>query len=871
MNRPPLFIALTVAAVLFLAFLPSADAASRALIVTGLAGSSANTEEFARLAGQTKDLLIKRGIPASNVEVLAGKVTREAILERLRGAAEMKPDDEFWLVLYGHSGRSQERLPAFQVSGPRFTAEDLEDALDAIPARQFVFIGTSNSGGFLPFLQNPRRAALSATMAEGEGGQPRLPEFWVKAFAENPQAPFPEIASRAAALVDEEYVRSNLAQAEHSRLADPATGKILAPPFAEAVAAAAEPAPAPGVSLPLISASDITVEIRNPKAEWEQQPATAETRKIMEEARQTPNPEGHSALVLRQGLQFTVEDDRTTDRFTYFRVYIARDEAVKDWANQFLPQSPPAVTTKLEMARVIQPDGTSTAFNPARLPGATDPTAGTCCPMVMVYLPNARGGCVIEMAYRTRQILNAALPHVSEDVPIQRGVPAVETEIEVRVPEKPLHRVALRNLGAQAAESSEHGRRVYRWKLKNLPAAESLPGDPPPQLWLASIGISSLPSWDDFAAWYRRLAQGSDAVDDSVRKTAKELAAGAKSRTDIIRRDFEFVSALRYVAIEMGIQGFRPRTPAEVLANRFGDCKDKANLLVALLKCQGIDGRFVLVNRGSATDVNFPSWQFNHAICYVPADPAQGQPQDLWLDATDSVTPFGFVPPGDYGRAGLVFHEEKTEFKTVAGGAGTFSEIRDEWTLRQGDNGGWQGSFHRQTTGLADDALRRSFSSLTPAQRDVAVHALLARLWEPAEFSQGRVSDTSTLAQGMEVRAEVSGPDGVLPRPEVPGLEIFSAPERNRPLWLNDAQPMAFTQIVTLSYAKAVPKTLPDPWQAEAAGQKLGITWERVDDRTVRRVSRVELPQPIVPAEQYGDLRAAVRKWTAALRQTITL
>ena len=166
------------------------------------------------------------------MQTLDGKVTRETILQKLSAAAgTCSADDEFWLVLYGHGGRSQGGAPAFQVSGPRLTAPDLKTALDAIPARQFVFIGTSDSGAFLPVLQNPRRAALSATRAEGEGGQPRFPAAWVSAFAENPKAAFAAIAARAAALVEQEYVSSSLAQTEHPRLADPSTGEILEAPF----------------------------------------------------------------------------------------------------------------------------------------------------------------------------------------------------------------------------------------------------------------------------------------------------------------------------------------------------------------------------------------------------------------------------------------------------------------------------------------------------------------------------------------------------------------------------------------------------------------------------------------------------------------
>ena len=66
---------------------PDACAASGALIVTGLSGTSANAEEFQRLSGETKRLLAERGIPLENVQTLDGKVTRETILQKLAAAA----------------------------------------------------------------------------------------------------------------------------------------------------------------------------------------------------------------------------------------------------------------------------------------------------------------------------------------------------------------------------------------------------------------------------------------------------------------------------------------------------------------------------------------------------------------------------------------------------------------------------------------------------------------------------------------------------------------------------------------------------------------------------------------------------------------
>ncbi|MBC8094283.1 MAG: hypothetical protein H7Y43_00590 [Akkermansiaceae bacterium] len=207
----------------------SLEPAPSALIVVGLIPEDA-PEPLDAFATETRRVLIQRGLGADRVVVMSGKVTREQVLAKLREFSR-SVKDEFWLVLCGHSSRSQGGVPAFQVSGPRLTGADLKLALDDIPGRQFVFIGTGNGGGFLPELQDTRRTVLSATRAQGEPDQPRFLAAWVKELAADSKAPFAVIAARAAAAVDAEYARSNMAQSEHAQLADPTSGQILQAPF----------------------------------------------------------------------------------------------------------------------------------------------------------------------------------------------------------------------------------------------------------------------------------------------------------------------------------------------------------------------------------------------------------------------------------------------------------------------------------------------------------------------------------------------------------------------------------------------------------------------------------------------------------------
>jgi len=97
--------------------------------------------------------------------------------------------------------------------------------------------------------------------------------------------------------------------------------------------------------------------------------------------------------------------------------------------------------------------------------------------------------------------------------------------------------------------------------------------------------------------------------------------------------------------IELGIHGWKPFKASEVHRRRYGDCKDKATLLAALLRDNGIDATITLVrtsDRGVLPPDHATMWAFNHAITYVPS-------QDLFLDGTAGVSGSRELPYPDQG------------------------------------------------------------------------------------------------------------------------------------------------------------------------------------------------------------------------------
>ena len=167
------------------------------------------------------------------------------------------------------------------------------------------------------------------------------------------------------------------------------------------------------------------------------------------------------------------------------------------------------------------------------------------------------------------------------------------------------------------------------------------------------IEFSTGESWAAVAGAYRQLAEGQ--IDPAK---VKSLLPGesSTSRMDKIQ---QIVSRLhkeiRYTGIEFGQASLQPQTATEVLKRHYGDCKDKAAMLVAMLRAAGIPANMALLDTGPGIDITpeLPGMnQFDHAIVYLPADNQGNAP--LWIDATAEYAQVGVLPSIDQGRLALV-------------------------------------------------------------------------------------------------------------------------------------------------------------------------------------------------------------------------
>jgi len=189
---------------------------------------------------------------------------------------------------------------------------------------------------------------------------------------------------------------------------------------------------------------------------------------------------------------------------------------------------------------------------------------------------------------------------------------------------------------------------LYRWHFHDVPMIVPEPNMPSFRRVAMRLNYSTLPDWQAVADWYRGLVE--DKLKPGPELTAKirELTAGAKSDDEKIAALFYFVARqVRYLGVngESKRPGFEPHDINLTFSRRHGVCRDKAALLVGMLRAAGFAAAPTLVRVGDRLDREIPLPYFNHAIVAL-LDKKSGRAR-LYLDPT-SETSRQFLP--DYER-----------------------------------------------------------------------------------------------------------------------------------------------------------------------------------------------------------------------------
>ena len=311
-------------------------------------------------------------------------------------------------------------------------------------------------------------------------------------------------------------------------------------------------------------------------------------------------------------------------------------------------------------AHVYRTDGTvDDAFDTATS-GADDPSIATYTSSASfrVRFPRLAAGDVVELQYRIDDVAerNEFATYFGDIDYLQSNEPVGHAEYVLIGPKKRTFYFNKPTIPVAQTTEDKGDQRVYRFLATNVTPLLPEPNQPPYTEILGHIHVSTYKSWDEMGAWYWGLVKDQFSADDEVRQRVLEVTKGKTTERDKVMAVYDYVvQKTRYVALEFGIHGFKPYRCSQIFARGFGDCKDKATLIVTMLKELGVPATIVIVRTGMRGDFeDYPASlaPFDHAIAYVPS-------LDLYLDGTAEYSGTGDFPAMDRGALALQINEGK--------------------------------------------------------------------------------------------------------------------------------------------------------------------------------------------------------------------
>ena len=390
---------------------------------------------------------------------------------------------------------------------------------------------------------------------------------------------------------------------------------------------------------------------------WEGAPLAGDPKAIAAAAEAVPAGEA-DAVVLLDELHYTFDDDGRATSSWRLVYRIVEESALDEWSTIGTEWAPWYQKRPEIAARVIAKDGSVHTLDPKAV---TESAARDESPdifsdnrLLRAPLPGMAAGVVVEQVITYRDDNPLFDTGVAGRLMFGRSVPVEKTRLVIDAPAGLAVRFVNKTAPKVEPVRSEAGGRqhivIESARIEPFEDFEwYLPYD---ESSVPYVAFSTGTSWQDTAKRYSEIVEKQLGDPKAVEPFLRGAIGKSTDRREIVRKSLAAIQKnVRYAGVEVGEGSIVPRTPKEVLALKYGDCKDKATLLVAMLRAAGIPAHVALVNAGTDLDVDadLPGFgRFNHVIVRVGGD------DPFWVDPTDEFSPAGVLPVTDQDRLALV-------------------------------------------------------------------------------------------------------------------------------------------------------------------------------------------------------------------------
>ncbi len=585
-------------------------------------------------------------------------------------------------------------------------------------------------------------------------------------------------------------------------------------------------------------------------------------------------------VILHKDVRYRWDDEGRVESI-FHQVYVVRTKAaLEGWGLTEAQWSPWHQDRPELRARVVGPSGSEHWLDPASVAEAAvaqlDPTMFDDDRLLRAPLPGMTAGAVVEeqIIYRDREPFFAG-GGVTR-VPVGEFVPVQSSRIHLEAPTS--LRLRWRATDIEPDVRKRRSRGVDRVDLEfvdlqPLTGLESFL--PPDRMPVPYVEFSTAASWGDVARRYHDLLTPT-LRDEGLEPLVEQVRQGSQERGELVRRALSAVQQrVRYTGVEFGQQSIVPYPTTETLARGYGDCKDQAILLVAVLREVGVEADVALLRAGPGPDISadMPGLElFDHAIVRVAGDP------EIWIDPTAQYTPAGGLPLGDQGRLALLARTDTSGVVPTPSPPSSATLYREVRQVSLPVEGPARIVEETSATGWIGDSLRFSFSggdddAIAGHLAEYAREMYSADAVESWELTRGEDPDDGPFAirldlpgalQSYSTGAEASSATNPLvvltwlPQP----VTLLPA-EGGQPLHTRE-HPLAIPRhraelVVRVTAAPGYRlQELPESRSTRCGPAVLEETYSALDDGTVEAIFVVDTGDGVLSPVEAEQLRVAV-------------
>ncbi len=292
----------------------------------------------------------------------------------------------------------------------------------------------------------------------------------------------------------------------------------------------------------------------------------------------------------------------------------------------------------------------------------------------------------------------------------------------------------------------------YFFEVEDVPQVITEAKMPPLSKVAMRYLVTTIPDWETISRWYYELCEPKMIVTEAMKSKTLELTKDAKTEIEKIEKIFFFVSRkVRYMGVttETNRPGLEPHATDYTFDTMTGVCRDKAALIVVMLRELGFDANMVLINTSRKLDKEVPLSYFNHAIAGVKLSNGE----TVLLDPTDE-TSKDFLPQYEMDKTYLMASKNGGSLNltpTISADENKLV-VKTEFHIK---NDKLFGMTDLEFTGMNDNIYRYAFSTRNETEIKKLLKRLLKKLSQDISLSSFEIYPKKLLDDSQPLRMKL--------------------------------------------------------------------------------------------------------------------